>query len=414
MSFLSDLFKGNFSNLGNDLAPSNVFSDFGTDAVKTLENPVADAGIALTALTLGAGLPALAGLGAVDATAAGGGALDASLGAAASAGGAAAGTDALGFGGDLSAGTDLSSWLASPTGTSGLSSDTLSLAPTADATGASSAPITLASATNGIQPTLWGDSGADTATLGPGAAGSPLATAAPGAAPGTASTGVWDSIVNALNSPTTKALGTAVGLGGLGYNLFEGYEGKKALNALNQQEATNAASLAGTAAQENAAAQPLLASGNTLQQYLTTGTLPPQFQAQVTQQVQAAKASIIQGYASRGMSTDPNQNSALAQDLANVDLQSQTLQANLESTLATAGGQMIQQANSLLQSGASATEISAQLPLAVQQLNTQLNQQTASAVSAFAASLNGTKPGTISLNLPQNVIGSNGQVNLGG
>ena len=164
------------------------------------------------------------------------------------------------------------------------------------------------------------------------------------------------------------------------------------------------------------AAAPLLTSGQTLMQYLTTNTLPPQFQASVTQQVQAQKAQIIQGYASRGMSTDPNQNSALAQDLANVDVQAQTLTANLESTLSTAGNQMVTTANQLLSSGLSATQLSAELPIQVAQLNSTLNAQMAQAISGFAAALNGggTKSG-ITLTLPQNIVGSSGNLqNLNG
>ena len=81
----------------------------------------------------------------------------------------------------------------------------------------------------------------------------------------------------------------------------------------------------------------------------------------------------------------PSQNSALAQGLANVDNQAQTLQANLESTLATAGTQLTQQTNSLLQSGMSATQLSSRIPILVQQLTGQLNQQTAQALSSFSS-----------------------------
>jgi hypothetical protein len=108
-----------------------------------------------------------------------------------------------------------------------------------------------------------------------------------------------------------------------------------------------------------------LSRGNTLISYLTTNTLPPQFRTQIQQNVAAAKAQIIQGYATRGMSTDPQQNSALAQDLANVDTQATSLQANLEQTLATAGTQLTQQANALLQSGMDATQLSSQIPILV-------------------------------------------------
>jgi hypothetical protein len=47
-----------------------------------------------------------------------------------------------------------------------------------------------------------------------------------------------------------------------------------------------------------------------------------------------------------------------------VDTQATSLQANLEQTLATAGTQLTQQANALLQSGMDATQLS-QIPILV-------------------------------------------------
>ena len=425
MSFLSDLFQGNFSNLGQDLAPSNIFSDFGTDASKALSNPIVDAGLLVGGGLLTAGLadPALLGLGAAGGAvdAAGAGAAGADLGAAA----ASAPLDLTAFGADTAADAALPS------------------AATLDAGefGALANPaLTAAGAAGGASPGALVAS--DFATLGAGV-GSPLditagagaaagaanpaidITAGAGAAAGAANPaiagaggGVLDSITGAL-APVGTALKTAapiLGVAGLGATLYTGYEQKQALNALNQQEATNAATAASISATDQAAAAPLLTSGQTLMQYLTTNTLPPQFQASVTQQVQAQKAQIIQGYASRGMSTDPNQNSGLAQDLANVDVQAQTLQANLESTLSTAGNQMVTTANQLLNSGLSATQLSAELPIQVAQLNSTLNAQMAQAISGFAAALNGggTKSG-ITLTLPQNIVGSSGNLqNLNG
>lgn len=400
MSFFSDLFHGNFSNLGQDLAPSNIFSDFGTDASKALSNPVVDAGLLVGGGLLTAGLadPALLGLGAAGGAAdaaAGAGAAGADLGAAA----ASAPLDLTAFG----AGADAA----------------LPSVATLDAGefGALANPaLTGATAAGGATPAALVSS--DFATLGAGV-GSPLditAGAAAGAAnPAIAGTGggVLDSITGAL-APVGTALKTAApiaGVAGLGANLYTGYEQKQELSALNKQEATNAATAASISATDQAAAAPLLTSGQTLMQYLTTNTLPPQFQASVKQQVDAQKAQIIQGYASRGMSTDPNQNSGLAQDLANVDVQAQTLQANLESTLSTAGNQMVTTANQLLSSGLSATQLSAELPIQVAQLNSTLNAQMAQAISGFAAALNGggTKNG-VTLTLPQNIVGSSGNL----
>src|SRR5208282_4329334 len=114
---------------------------------------------------------------------------------------------------------------------------------------------------------------------------------------------------------------TDIGIAGLGYNLYQGYQNQQAQKAITGQINKTAAEQAATSAADTASAQPLINSGEMLTTYLATGTLPPAFQQQVTQQVQAAKAQIIQGYATRGQSTNPSDNSALAQDLANVDAQ---------------------------------------------------------------------------------------------
>ena len=228
-----------------------------------------------------------------------------------------------------------------------------------------------------------------------------IATQALNAGDSAGSPGVLSTIGSGL-----KTAAPFVGAAGLGYSLYSGYEQKQALNQLNQQEAGAAASAQAIAAQETNAAQPLITQGTALTQYLTTNTLPPQYQSMVAQQVAAQKAAIIQGYASRGQNSNPEQNSALQQDLNNVDTQASTLQANLEQQLAQAGTQMVTTANQLLQSGASATQISAELPIQIAQLNASLNATTSTAISNFAAAMNGgaNNRGNITLNIPQNPI----------
>ena len=228
-----------------------------------------------------------------------------------------------------------------------------------------------------------------------------IATQALNAGGSAGSPGVLSTIGSGL-----KTAAPFVGAAGLGYSLYSGYEQKQALNQLNQQEAGAAASAQAIAAQETNAAQPLITQGTALTQYLTTNTLPPQYQSMVAQQVAAQKAAIIQGYASRGQNSNPEQNSALQQDLNNVDTQASTLQANLEQQLAQAGTQMVTTANQLLQSGASATQISAELPIQIAQLNASLNATTSTAISNFAAAMNGgaNNRGNITLNIPQNPI----------
>lgn len=404
MSFLSDLAHGNFGNLGHDLAPSNVFSDFGADTKKALSNPWVDVGIAagLGALTLGAGdllgaalLPtasegivgAAAGEAAVPSLGAAFGGIDA---AAAGAGDVlSGGNTALPYAApDIGAGAPG----AVPGGDSGLGAINTSLATAPTPTPTAS----LASAAAGP---------GDLSTIGPGALAPPTdltpppAAAAPGAAaPGAAapaaatpgSPGLFPSLQpTGFVGATLKEVAPIAGLGGLGYNLYSGYQQKKQLAQTAQAEASAASAANATANQERAIAQPLFGEGTNLMTYISSGTLPPQFQSQVDQIVASQKAKIIQGYASRGMSSDPRQNSALAQDLNNVDAQALTLKTNTEATLATAGNGMVQQANQLLNSGMTATQLAAELPILMQKLESELNTQASQALSLFANAAGG-------------------------
>jgi hypothetical protein len=409
MSFFSDLTSGNFSNLGHDLNPENIFSDTTKDigGANTIPELLGLGALALpfAAPAIGAGLSGvgadlgLSGLGSVASTAAPLSLADASAGVE-GVGGALGDVGEAGAAG-AGGGFDLS--------TLGPGAATAGATPGA-ATGALPDWLSGATIGTGVNPS--------DATSAFGA--NPFATAtspvAAGATSGAASPGVLGSISNFL-APAASALKTAapvIGLAGLGANLYSGYQQNQQLKALNAQEQQNAAQAASISAADTAAAQPLLTSGESLTQYLATGTLPPAFQAQLQQQIAAQRASIIQGYASRGMSTNPQQNSQLNQDLNNVNLQAEALQANLESTLNTAGTQLIGTANNLLSSGLSALQISAELPLQVAQLNNQLNAQMATAISSFAAALNGsgTKSG-VTLTLPNNVVTPSGGLNLG-
>lgn len=384
MSLLSDVLGGNIGNALHDLNPSNILSDAGPDLVKGLSNPLLDAaivgGIALPMLA-----PELIGL------AGAGGVAEA---------GALAGADAASAIGGVSLGAAEDTL--APLALSGVDAGTSALAadPGILAINAAAGPGDLA--------TIGSGAGAPLNLLG-GAASTPAAAADAGG-------GILSQITGAL-SPISGAIKSAspiIGAAGLGYNLLQGRQQKKAQGDLNALEAKKSIDAANIASADTAAAQPLLASGKTLTQYLATGTLPPEFDAQVKQQIDAAKASIIQGYGARGQSTNPQQNSALAQDLANVDVQAQTLRANLEATLNTAGTQMMTVANQLLASGLSATQLSAELPIQMSQLDIQLDKAMSDSIANFAAALNGSVPGgknAITLKLPQDVIGSQGQLN---
>ena len=126
--------------------------------------------------------------------------------------------------------------------------------------------------------------------------------------------------------------------------------------------------------------------------------MPADSQA-LTNAVNSAKQQIIAGYAARGMSSDPNQNSSLAQALQQVDQQAATTQSQILQGYASTGTSLVNTANSLLTSGASDTSVSGQLASSVSQLSEQLSAATGSAIAEFAGALAGNVGGGIKINL---------------
>ena len=362
MSFLTDLFEGHTSNLGNDLSPSNIFSDTKKDigGKNTLEDILGGAAL----LTGGIGLAG--GLGAF--------------------GGAAAGTAAADTGFDLAtigpgvtdAGTAI-----------GAADAALPAEATLDAfeTGAGDATLTTPWSAGGIAPL---DSPAPIGTtLG---ALTPAATdAGILSVPGIADSGVAASdittdaaaggasqpsflnqlVTGASNSITKNPLGLLAAGTGLGLDILNRNKSDPNLNALEAQAPGFAAQGAG-----------LTASGQTLQSYLTNGTLPPGQQAQVTEAVQAAKARIISNHAANGENTNPTQNSALAQELSQADLNGLALAGQLETQLASTG-------QSLITAGLTETGLSSEIYQALVKIDQTNNNQLMSAIASMAAALNG-------------------------
>jgi hypothetical protein len=162
---------------------------------------------------------------------------------------------------------------------------------------------------------------------------------------------------SALSSLTKNPLGIAAAGAGLGYNLLQG--SKTSQNEQNVQNIAN--NMAGQGAQ--------------LQQYLQNGTLPPGMQAGLDNAKAAAKAQIVSGYAARGQPSDPNLNSALAQELAAVDTNSLELQGKI--------------ATNLLQAGINETNMSADLFKALIQMDATQAKSMGAAISNFATSLAG-------------------------
>jgi hypothetical protein len=246
--------------------------------------------------------------------------------------------------------------------------------------------------------------------------GAPLSgqTGVTPAASGGSSTGVSDLLGKAGNSITSnplQALGVAAGLGGLGYNIYQGQKqtaNQNALTAAAQQQAATgqqAFNAGAPIATANASTgQQITAQGQALQQYLTTGQLPPNYQAQVDQAINSYKQQAISQAVAQGQPGDPNLNSSLAQTLAGIDQQRATLTANLANTLFSAGSADISaggalsssSAQSLLGAGQNASGLSAQLYQTLVQNDTTQAANTGKAIASLAAALNskGSNTGT--------------------
>ena len=368
MSFLSDLFEGHTSNLGNDLNPSNIFSDTTKDigGKNTIPELLGAAALATGGIGLAGGFGALGadlgitgGVDAADAAATG---ADASLGADAAAGGLTA-ADAA----DASA---LPDWLGTTSFGSSLDA----------ATGASlPASATLDSLTLPSAASASADaSGIDSLpTIGSGTdAGAPLnllsGTATPATGGASGSGGFLNQLISgASNSITKNPLGIGIAAAGLGYDVLKGNPNTAAENQLNSEAQT----LTGQG-------QQLTGVGQQLTSYLQSGTLPPGQQAAVTQAVQAAKARIIANAAANGQNTNPAQNSGLAQDLAAADQQGLATAGTLETQLAQTGTQLIS-------TGLNATGLSSEIYQALVKIDQNNNSTLMSAIASMAAALGG-------------------------
>ena len=336
MSFFSDLFEGNFSHLGTDLAhapeslakhPSELYETLGGAAA------LATGGLGLGLLGAEGGAGALGSLTGLLGEGAGGGTALAS-------GADSLALDALASGAapELAPAVDAASTLGGDF-----------------AIGDAGLPSTIGDYLGGGGGGLpsSGGLGDITSSLGAGAPAAPPAPAAPSGGSsflGDLGKGAWSSI-------TKNPLGIAAAGGLLGYDLLRGNPTDPNQALLKQK------------------ADQLGAQGDTLRNYLATGTLPPALKAQLDQATKAEKARIVSGYAAKGMPTDPNQNSALAQELNSVD-------TNAVAAMAQAQIQM-------LNTGLEETGLSTRLYETLVKLDSQQNDQLMKAISSFAAALGG-------------------------
>jgi hypothetical protein len=263
----------------------------------------------------------------------------------------------------------------------------------------SSLPSNVANA-NAFDTSLAGTSVGSTPTAGGGAAGisAPAGVNAPvdatsfvgnssvGGAPlggqpgvtpagGAGSSSISDLLGKGGNMITDAVsknpLGTLLGAGGLGYNIYQG-----------QKNTANIKSLTADANTATANSNQMVASGEALQQYLTSGTLPPAYQTQVDNAIKDAKTSAISNAAQQGQNTDPTQNTALAATLAKIDASRATMQTQVASQLFSSG-------QGLINSGMSAAGLSGQLFQALVQNDTTQAANTGKAIATLAAALNG-------------------------
>lgn len=352
MSLLTDVFEGNFGNVGNDI--SHTGSSLMSHPDELAETIGGAAALATGGLALGGELPFLGAGAGADAAAGGGGLFSSIFGG---------GADASAFGGgDALALTAPDAAAYDPIGAAipGLSGTPTAASGTAiDAAGNTIGGLGGAGAT----PAGFASTDAELAGATTGVGGT---AATPGAAsqPGFFS-GITDSIMHPTLGGVGKVAGVAAAGAGLGFDLLKG-------NPTDPNQKV----LEGQAGQ-------LGAQGQQLMSYLSKGTLPPALKAQLTQAVSAEKARIISGYAARGQPTDPNQNSALAQELNSVD-------TNAVAAMAQAQIQM-------MQTGLQETGLSTQLYETLTKLDQQNNQQLMQAISSFAAALGGGGGQTVRL-----------------
>jgi hypothetical protein len=167
---------------------------------------------------------------------------------------------------------------------------------------------------------------------------------------------VLDKIGSALTGSYAKIGGEAISALGLGKSLMTANQ-PNPIRDMSQVE-----NLAKTS----------VTQGQTLQQYLVNGTLPPAIQASVTRATQDAITTIKSKYASMGIAPGSTQ------ELAEI--------ANLQQEAVIKGATL---ADQLYQQGVSQTDIGAKLYTELVGANTTLNNQTNAAIGNLASALAG-------------------------
>jgi hypothetical protein len=203
------------------------------------------------------------------------------------------------------------------------------------------------------------------------------------------------------DSFTNNAAGLALGAGGLGYSILQGNKNSAALNNLIASQAPSAGQAAATGAvqaatpgavqqlqtagqkeiatsdallntgiptvqnalgvlgtsgaTESATSKSLLGQGQSLVDSVSTGVLPPAIQAQIDQATQAAITQATNGMVSKGLSGDPTQNSALADQIASIRQQALSTAGTAAQSLAATGNTLISEGQTSQQQSDAAT-----------------------------------------------------------
>lgn len=194
------------------------------------------------------------------------------------------------------------------------------------------------------------------------------APAPPAAQGGSFLDNLFSSVSKSVSSNPLSFLGAA----GMAYNAYNANQAMKDIPSLSQ-----------IAPQLRQQAASLNAQGQQLASYLTSGSLPPGLQASLDQATKSAKATIISNFASRGMSTDPTKNSALASELAAVDAQAVVSTAQI--------GQ------NLMQTGINETQLSSGLYTTLANIDNAAQQRIQQSIANFAAALAPSKGVTLNL-----------------
>lgn len=214
-------------------------------------------------------------------------------------------------------------------------------------------PVSAAAPTTNVAnvPTSLSSPYLDAASAAP-STGTPLSTVAPTAA------GLPPAAAPSTLSKIAPWISPAISAAGLGLSAMKGAQtGAPSEKTLNTD-------LAAQAGQE-------AASGQQLQNYLPSGTLPPGAQAGIDQAKNSAKAAVRSKYASMGMSGSSSEQ----QELSAIDSNAQ------------AQGEQI--AMQLLNTGITESQMSSQLYEHMLNNTMQNDQALSSAVSGFAGSLAG-------------------------